>query len=275
MNRSQLPEHIREKCPEGLTDEQVEAWLLGYIASTGAQGVIATNPIGAKAETPELPVVEEPEAEESGRLPIEPVKPSSATQVSAVRDTKVSHWGSTAGFIVSLFLLVSFSGQISKFAEGEASSLSPFWTLKSAVIVFLGCSAYRCMKVRILLGKGGGRLVYEVLAILSILSYLLFAYVSFPNLAYERPVKVGLLYAAWCLIAYFYGLLFFSSRGRSNSGGRDPWRGQLGDSSGKTNSQMGVADGKWRCPECNQINPNSMTECETAICKIRTDRARK
>jgi hypothetical protein len=33
MNRDQLPDHIKDKCPHGLSDEQVEAWLLGYLAN--------------------------------------------------------------------------------------------------------------------------------------------------------------------------------------------------------------------------------------------------
>ena len=32
MKKEQLPDHIRPHCPDGLSDEQVEAWLLGYLA---------------------------------------------------------------------------------------------------------------------------------------------------------------------------------------------------------------------------------------------------
>ena len=32
MKKEQLPVHIRSHCPEGLSEAQVEAWLLGYLA---------------------------------------------------------------------------------------------------------------------------------------------------------------------------------------------------------------------------------------------------
>ena len=38
MKKSQLPENIRIHCPEGLSEEQVEAWLLGYLASNPQSG---------------------------------------------------------------------------------------------------------------------------------------------------------------------------------------------------------------------------------------------
>jgi hypothetical protein len=38
VKRDHLPRHIRDLCPQGLNDEQVEAWLLGYLARSEEGG---------------------------------------------------------------------------------------------------------------------------------------------------------------------------------------------------------------------------------------------
>ncbi len=48
MKKEMLPDHIRDMCPDGLTDEQVETFLLGYLA-----GKQSTNTEAEQAETPQ------------------------------------------------------------------------------------------------------------------------------------------------------------------------------------------------------------------------------
>ena len=46
MNRHQLPEHIRKHCPKGLSQEQIEGFLLGWLAAMEEEGQrpIVVNP---------------------------------------------------------------------------------------------------------------------------------------------------------------------------------------------------------------------------------------
>jgi hypothetical protein len=46
MKREQLPEHIKKQCPKGLTEEQIEGFLLGWLAAMEEEGQrpIVVNP---------------------------------------------------------------------------------------------------------------------------------------------------------------------------------------------------------------------------------------
>lgn len=232
MKRDQLPAHIREKCPEGLTDEQIEAWLLGYLASSDSNDSFETTQISdTNTDTVNNQgdnVIKATGHDNAGikndlgeNVTVEKVISPSQ---KAVSKSRIRHWGSSAGFVIGGLHLIAFMGNVGKSMQGEGT-LSPVGSLISGLITILGSGAYRSMKMRRLTGAHSWSLVFEFLVMFGILIY------SFYMVDHSRPLRMGLFHAGWCLAAFVSGLFIFERNYRTNPNTaegkvNDPWRGQ-------------------------------------------------
>jgi hypothetical protein len=125
------------------------------------------------------------------------------------------------------------------------------------------------MKVRILLGKKGGRLIYEGIAVLGLFSVLGFI-ISFPAIHDAQPTRV-VLPTIWCIAAYIIGITKFKKKNTIKENSRDPWKGQRDRATPLVakHSQSFVSEDSWCCPECKHINPNTTFKCEYSGCNFR------
>jgi len=105
MKKSQLPEDIRIHCPEGLSDEQVEAWLLGYLASNSQSagqggkkppsvwGGVDFSAQQPDETTPTAPTTEEPETYKELQAPQTDEAAPFPSQLSTDAPASWSFWG--------------------------------------------------------------------------------------------------------------------------------------------------------------------------------------
>ena len=87
MKHDHLPRHIRDLCPQGFNDEQVEAWLLGYLARSEEGGEAGIAEQSQSVET-ERDASDESDADE---IPDETETPSDIKPRREVEDSDDSN----------------------------------------------------------------------------------------------------------------------------------------------------------------------------------------